>query len=110
MNELIRGGESRLIHPSPEVSRVNVSITVKNVSLRNIWKTETLLHFFLHKSGSALESPVGILLEDSRMVLARVFTALNYEGHQWVKLRIGVSREMCMGRRLDGELAKQHQN
>lgn len=78
-----------------------MSAAVKSVCLGDIGKTVALRRLLFDKSRRALESPIGVLLKDGRVVLAGVLTALKYEGHQRMKLRIGVSRVMDMGRSLE---------
>lgn len=56
-----------------------MSAAVKGVCLGDIGKTVALRRLLLDKSRRALEPPIGVLLEDGRMVLARVLTALKYE-------------------------------
>lgn len=64
------------------------------------WKLETLLHLGLDKQRGTLVALVGVLLEDSSVVLLRVLTALYHNGKELSELAVGVVGVIHMGRGL----------
>lgn len=60
------------------------------VLLWDVWNMESLLHLCLDKEGSTLEALVRVFLIDSRVVLARIFTALEHKGDQREQLQVSI--------------------
>ena len=66
----------------------------------NVEHAEASVQLALDKLRSALVAFVCVLLEDSTMMLTRVFAAFDHEHYQAVELRICVIREVDMLSRL----------
>lgn len=51
---------------------------------------ESLFHLCLDKKGGTLEALVRVFLIDSRVMLARIFTALEHKRDEWEQLQVSI--------------------
>lgn len=80
------------------MSRFDMSAAV-NV-FEDTGNTEAPPHLTLDLKGHAFEPLVGVFFKDGRVMLARVFAALEDQGEERIELPVCVARVVNMGRSL----------